>query len=345
MSVDIHILQDKDSERWDGFVREQPQGTLFHTTGWKRIIERSFGYQSHYLFAQEDGTLRGVLPLFFVKSGLTGRALISTPFAVYGGLLTADEEAENALLDAAGSFMRETSSDYVELRQLHASAHPSLHTRDSLYCTFIKPLSDSTDENFAALPRETRRLIRKARANGLEARFGNDQFDAFYHIYAVSVRNLGTPVFPKSHFKNCLTELGDDTDILVIYKDGRALSAVLSFYYKDTVLPYYGGSIPDARSLSPNNFMYWTLMEHASKRGCHRFDFGRSKIGSGASHFKRHMGFEPTTLAYQFLLRNGCEIPNNNPTNPRYRLAINLWRRLPLAVTKLAGPALVRHFP
>lgn len=331
-------------EEWDAFVDSMAHGTLFHKLGWMRVIQKTFSYEAHYLFAQQSGRICGVLPLFYLKSIFGGRALISTPFAVYGGILAKDSETADALVRHACELAEELGASYIELRHIHALQHKRLVTRADLYCTFLNPIGSSDEENLSRLPKEARRMVRKASRLGLRATLTRE-VGPFYDIYAESVRHHGTPVFPRSLFRNLLEEYGENADILLVEHKGRPVAGVLSFYYRKTVLPYYGGSLPAKNYLAPNNFMYYSLMNHAAARGCTHFDFGRSKQQTGAFHFKRHMGFQPIPLQYQYYLRIGAAIPNNNPTNPKFQLAIRIWRRLPLRITKVLGPPLVKQFP
>jgi FemAB-related protein (PEP-CTERM system-associated) len=341
----VKPLQKEDERRWDDFVDASENGTIFHKIAWKRILEKTFRYRSCYFFAEKDGRICGVLPLFHVRSMFAGNAIISTPFAVYGGILADDAVAESALLEACKDRALQLGVTYVELRQRFRCRNPGLQTRDSLYCTFIKPIHAEAEKTFAALPREARRMVRKAEKFGLTAKFAEEGLSDFYEIYATSVHYLGTPVFPRRLFESCLRELKPNADLLLISHQDQPVAGVLSFYYRDAVLPYYGGSFPDKNHLAPNNFMYWALMKSAGERGYRFFDFGRSKNATGAFDFKRHMGFEPLPLPYQYWMMNGAPIPNNNPTNPKFQLAIKVWQRMPLSLTKVLGPRLVRAFP
>jgi FemAB-related protein (PEP-CTERM system-associated) len=343
--IRVKSLQPEDEARWDHFVDASANGTIFHKLAWKRIIEATFRYRSCYLFAEKEGEICGVLPLFHVRSMFAGNAIISTPFAVYGGILANDEAVENVLLEACKEHALKVSASYVELRQRFRCQNPGLQIRDALYCTFVKPIHADPEQTFAELPREARRMVRKAEKAGLAARFGDENLKDFYEIYATSVRGLGTPVFPRRLFENCLRELKPNADLLLISHQEQPVAGVLSFYYRDTVMPYYGGSFMDKNHLAPNNFMYWALMKSASERGYCFFDFGRSKNATGAYDFKRHMGFDPTPLPYQYWMMNGTPLPNNNPTNPKFQLAIKVWQRMPLSLTKVLGPRLVRAFP
>jgi FemAB-related protein (PEP-CTERM system-associated) len=343
--VSVKPLQPHDETPWDQFVDAQERGTIFHKMAWKKIVASTFDYHPCYLVAEENGQICGVLPLFHVRTLFAGNAIISSPFAVYGGILAADENAEQALLEGCKMYARKCGASYIELRQRFRCHQPELQTRDSLYCTFVKPIYPSPEQCLSALPKEARRMVRKGQKFGLTSKFGAEGLDDFYEIYAASVRQLGTPVFPRRLFVNCLQEMADNADLLLIYHENQPVAGVLSFYYRQTVLPYYGGSLPDKSNLAPNNFMYWTLMHHAGSRGYACFDFGRSKRDTGVFDFKRHMGFAPTPLPYQYYPMNGAALPNNNPTNPKFSLAINVWRRLPLPLTKVLGPRLVKEFP
>jgi FemAB-related protein (PEP-CTERM system-associated) len=129
----------------------------------------------------------------------------------------------------------------------------------------------------------------------------------------------------------------------VIDSGGRPVSSVLSFYFRDQVLPYYAGDTERARDLAANDFKYWEVMRRAAERGIKVFDYGRSKIGTGSYDFKRHWGFSASPLAYEYLLLERDSVPQNNPLNPKYRAAIALWRRLPRSVANALGPHIVRN--
>ena|SRR5689334_10577563 len=195
------------------------------------------------------------------------------------------------------------------------------------------------------LPKDTRYMIRKSQKAGLTATYGNCGLNDFYNVYAQSVRNLGTPVFAKKFFRIILEEFGNDAEIMVVRKDQIAVAAVMSFRFRDWILPYYGGSTLEGRHFAANNFMYWELMDSARQRGIRHFDFGRSKRGTGSYEFKSAWNMRETALPYQFYLVKRQQMPNFSPANPAFSRAINLWKRIPFPVTKAIGPALVRLFP
>lgn len=331
------------AERWDGYVRAHPDATFFHLRGWGAVLEQTFPYHDYSLVATRQGELCGVLPLLLVPHFPFGRSLISTPFAVYGGICADDAEARESLLVRARALGEQLGVRYLELRQLVPLG--DLPVKD-LYVTFQRPIYPSQDQNMAATPRNQRRSIRVGIANGLTSRVGGlDLFNEFYEVYSRSMRNHGTPVFPKRLFASLLREFGPACRILGVFHQGRMVAGVMTFFFRSHVMPYYGAALRDAFRLAANDFMYWSLMCYGMEQGYKVFDFGRSKVESGSYHFKRHWGFEPTPLPYQFILVRQKTIPDLSPRNPRYAGAILLWRRIPLTITQWFGPKVIHFFP
>ena len=352
----IRTLQHSDHQAWDDYVLNHPQGTFFHLTGWKRVIEKSFGHRSFYLIAERDSsqalqdrpkvskTITGILPLFSIKSLLFGKSLVSVPFATYGGILASDQNTENALLEKAKEITERHNLDYLEIRNENGGL-ADLPTKD-LYYSFKKELFGSEDQNLKAIPRKSRRMVRVGISENLDAVHGGKALlDEFYDLFAFNYRSYGTPVFSKKYLFNLLNEFGEASSILIIRKDGRPLSGVLSFFFKDQVIPYYSGAYPEAKNYAANDFLYWSLMCIAMNRGCRVFDFGRSKKDTGPYRFKKHWGFEPKLLHYQFYLNGIDKLPEINPNNPKYHRRIELWKKLPLNITKVLGPHIVKYIP
>ena len=329
-----------DRDRWEEFVASCPQATFFHRVGWHRVITQGLGHRCHYLIAERNQEVEGVLPLAHVRSLLFGNALVSSPCCVYGGVAAVTEEARQALTSEATSLAERLHVGYLEMRNREV-VQQDWSTKD-LYVTFRRSISESDEDNLKAIPRKQRAMVRKGVESGLTSRVTSD-VDVFYLIYSESVRNLGTPVFPRRLFATLLDEFGRDVEIAVVSGAGQDIATVLSFYYRDEVLPYYGGSVASARSLRGNDFMYWDLMVRAAARGARVFDYGRSKIGTGAFDFKRNWGFVPQPLHYEYHLVRSSVIPEHNPNNPNYRLLINAWKRLPLPIANAFGPLLARH--
>ncbi len=326
--------------RWDAFVADHPEATFFHRAGWKRVIERTFGHDCHFLYAESAGAVIGVLPLVHVRSRLFGNSLISTGFTVGGGPLVARAAALARLEDRALELASRLNVDFIEYR-VRAPIHDDWTVKPDLYVGFTKEIDPDPEKTLLAVPRKQRAMVRKGIKAGLESRIDTDGATV-HRIYAVSVRNLGTPVFPRALFDNLLDVFADNVDIVTITNGGTAVASVMNFYFRDQVLPYYGGGTTDARRLAANDFMYWEVMRRAAERGYRMFDFGRSKIGTGAFSFKKNWGFVPEPWTYEYKLRRIDDIPDINPLNPKYRLFINAWKRLPVPIANIIGPRIVR---
>jgi FemAB-related protein (PEP-CTERM system-associated) len=334
-----------DTTAWDRYVHEHPAATFFHRATWRDVIAHAFGHRTHYLVAEQDGAIAGVLPLAELKTRLFGHRFVSLPFCVYGGPLAEDCFAAAALANHAASLGDVAGAAATELRFLADPAdmlQPAIwHRRDGLYATFRRAITGDDDANLQAIPRKQRAVVRKGIAAGLVAHTGRD-VDGLHRIYAESVRNLGTPVFSRRYFRILAAVFDNAMDVVTIRHDDTPVAAVMNFYWRDTVAPYYGGGTAAARALAANDFMYWTVMRQAAARGCSLFDFGRSKHGTGSFAFKKNWGFTPTPLTYLFHLAPGRTIPDSNPLNPKYRAMIAAWKHLPLPVANAIGPLLVR---
>ena len=342
--IKIRAYEDDLRAAWDNYVYQHPGGSLFHLTSWKRVIEKAFGFESRYLVAEDQGHIRGVLPLFLVDNLIQQKSLISTPFAVYGGICSSDDEASNALLRTACQIARDEGVQYLELRERRSTSYQDFLVKQ-LYVTFDQELPQEAERLLQRFPRDTRYMIRKAQKNGLRTLVDNERLTVFYKIYAHSVHHLGTPVFSKTFFQTLLQEFGDRCEITTVWHGAKGVAGVLSFRYRDWILPYYGGSLLEGRQLAVNNFMYWEVMKRAIENGIRFFDFGRSKLGTGSYLFKTQWNMRERALPYQFFLVRGKTMPNYSPANPRFQLAISLWRAMPFSLTERVGPLVVRLFP
>ncbi len=261
----VRPLRSGDERRWDAFVDGFPAATFFHLAGWRRVIERAFGHDTHYLLSERGDVVTGVLPLTHVKSLLFGSSLISNAFAVYGGPVAADRDSLRLLEAEAVRLMDGLRVPVLEFRSGGANADDWL-SRSDLYAVFRRAIDPSVEHNLKSIPRKQRAMIRKGQQNHLKSEI-DAGIDRLYAVYAESVRNLGTPVFAKSYFRILREEFADRSDVVTITRDGRAVAAVLNFYFRDQVLPYYGGGVPAARAFAANDFMYWEVMRRACERG------------------------------------------------------------------------------
>ena len=339
MAIEVKELVDADVARWDEFVLTCDRATFFHLSAWRDVIRKVFNHRTYYLYAARGREIVGVLPLAYTKSMWFGRALTSLPFCVYGGPVVSDPEAFDPLVRAAVGLADKLKVDQLELRN-REEILPSWPGK-SLYVTFRKTIDSNPEVNMQAIPRKQRAVIRKGIQDGLVSEIDGGT-DRFYRLYSLSVRNLGTPVFPARYFRCLADTFGKDCEVLTIMKEGRAVASVMSFFFRDEVLPYYGGGDAEARDVKANDFMYWELMRRSCERGVRVFDFGRSKVDTGSYRFKKHWGFEPEALHYKYHLVTATAVPDLSPANPKYRLMIATWKKLPLPITQWCGPMISR---
>ena len=340
VKTSVAVMAEQDRSRWDAFVEAHPQGTFFHLSAWRGLIEDVFRHKTWFLLAERAGDIAGVLPLAEVKSRLFGHALTSLPFCVYGGAI-GDAEAVSELEAEAERIAMQLGVQHLEYRNVeprHAD-----WPRQDLYVTFRKSIDPDVEANMLAIPRKQRAMVRKGIKNNLTSHIDAD-VERFFALYADNVLRHGTPALPKRFFAALKDTFGERCEVLTVTgDDGKALSSVLSFYFRDEVLPYYAGDDLAARDFAANDFKYWELMRRACERGCKVFDYGRSKIGTGPYSFKKNWGFEPQPLSYEYRLYKRDGVPQNNPMNPKYRAFIALWRRLPIGVANAIGPYIVRN--
>lgn len=341
-ALKVRLMQAGDVEQWDAFVQTCPDATFFHRAGWQRVIQGAFGHKTWFYLAEINGAIQGVLSLCQIKSPLFGHSLSSLPFCVYGGVAAITDEARTALDEAAQALAKKLKVGHLEYRSI-VSAHPgdpAWHAK-ALYVTFRKAITDNDETNLNAIPRKQRAMVRKGIKAGLTGEI-DQHIDRFFLAYSTSVHRLGTPVFSKKYFRLLKEVFGEDCEIRIIVKDKQVVAAVMSFYFRDEVVPYYGGGMPAAREFAGNDFMYWNLMQFAAARGCRLFDFGRSKLGTGAYDFKKNWGFEAQPLEYEYQLHASDAVPDNNPLNPKYQLFIKMWQKLPLPLANVIGPHIVK---
>lgn len=339
--VVVRELDDSAVGAWDAFVEACPQATFFHRSGWRQIFERCLGHRCRFLMAETDGQLRGVLPLVHVKGRFFGEALVSTGFLVQGGPAATDPVACEALDRAAIALATELGVGHLEYR-LQAPMHADWACTSSLYFSFRKTMSAEVDVNLKAVPRKQRAVVRKGLAAGLDTAVDAD-VDRFYRVFSESYRDLGTPVLSKRYFAMIMDVLAPNVEIVTVSRQGKPLCSVMVFLHRDQVMPYFGGGIRAARQHAAFDLMYWETMKRGCERGFRVFDFGRSKHGAGSYEYKRHWGFEPQPLYYEYKLIKRRDLPELNTQNPRFAKAIALWRKLPLPIANRLGPFIARE--
>jgi FemAB-related protein (PEP-CTERM system-associated) len=329
---------------WDEFVRCHPAGSPFHLSAWQQTIQKTFGHQPFHLAAKNlTGQIIGVLPLFLVRSRIFGRLLVSTPQAAYGGILAESESASQAIFQRAVGLATELNVEFLELRSFRNSVPVDSMLEKDIYVTFRTALQTDTEANMLAIPRKTRAEVREGSRHGLEFKVDAIGASEFFEIYSRSVHQLGTPVFPKQLFVNGMEQFGSDCRIFSVHWQGKLVAAAWTLFYKDEVVPYFGGSIREYNRLAVNSFMYGMLIRYAGENGYNVFDFGRSKKGTGSFDFKRRWGMTMSDLPYQTLLVRRKSMPDTSPLNPKFSKAIQIWQRLPLPLTQFVGPMISKH--
>jgi len=339
-SINVRPALVSDQHAWTRFVDAHPDAGVFHDWRWLPLIHSVFGHTDRSLIAHRGDEMVGILPLMEVRTWLFGHTLVSLPFCQWAGILTLDDGAESALRSAAIDLAQTLQVSHLEWRNT-APTRSGLPAQSELYVRFRRSIADDDEANLKAIPRKQRAMVRKGIANGLSARPCTTE--EFHELYADNVHRHGTPCAPMSFFKGIQSAFGNDCEmLLVVDSDGTPLSSVLTLYWRNEVFPFYAGDTSQARHRAANDFKYWEVMRRGARRGCKVFNYGRSKRATGSFDFKRNWGFEPEALHYEYWLANGNALPALNPNNPKFRLLIETWRRLPRAVVNTIGPKVIR---
>jgi FemAB-related protein (PEP-CTERM system-associated) len=337
----VSVGQEPDRAAWEAFVQARTPANAAHAWAWRGVIARAFGHECVYLIARSDGRVSGVLPLVFIRSRLFGRSLTSMPFLNYGGVMADDERTARALVDAAGGVARERSCGHVELRHV-ARRFEDLPSRQHKVSMWL-PLEPGLWER---LDRKVRNQVRKAEKSGLTvARGGAALLDEFYAVFSRNMRDLGTPVYGRPFFAAILDAFGDAARLIVVRKGETPVAAGFTLRTGAAVEIPWASSIREYNALCPNHLLYWHALETATAEGATTFDFGRSTPGEGTYKFKEQWGAAPIALHWEYVLTGRGGVPDQGPTNPKFRLAIAAWKRLPLWAANAAGPRIVRGIP
>jgi FemAB-related protein (PEP-CTERM system-associated) len=330
---------------WDSFVDSHPHGSFYHLWAWQRLIAEIFPHRPLHIIARRsgDGQIVGILPLFLVRSRIFGRMLVSTPHGSYGGILANSGPVADAILQRAKHLAKELDVEFLELRNFRNSVNEDGLVNKDLYVTFRKELHADPDLNFNSIPKKTRYEIRNGINNGLEFKVDEIGADEFFDVYSRNVRQLGTPVFPPRLFTVGREYFGPACKLISVHSKGKLVSAAWTIFYKTEFLPHFACSLKEYSHLSVNNFMYWMLMKYGSEHGYTTFDFGKSKQGTGSFAFKTRWGMTMTGIQYQYALVRKQSMPDISPLNPKFAASIEIWRRLPLSLTRVVGPVITKH--
>ena len=338
-------LYNESGTSWDAFVASHPDSTNYHQYDWRKVMEKSFGHKTYYLVAKNSGNnICGILPLVHMKSWLFGSFLVSLPFFNYGGFLCDGENVVEAIFNNARSILDEVCADHVELRHIN-NHHDGLATKQHKV-TMILDLENDEETQWKALGVKVRNQVRKAEKSGLTAVTGHlELLDGFYEVFCRNMRDLGTPVYGRNFFQNILETFPNTTRVISVMLEGKTVASGIMSWFRDSLEVPWASSISDYREICPNNLFYWEAIKFAIRNNSRKFDFGRSTPGEGTFRFKKQWGAKPVQLYWQYLLKNGEQLPELNPKNPKYELAIKVWQRLPVSLTKVLGPQIVKNIP
>jgi serine/alanine adding enzyme len=330
-----------DAAEWDRFVTAQPDATGYHLWAWREVFARAFGHESIYLIVRDGARVAGVLPLVFINSIVFGRSLTSLPFLNYGGVVAKSPDVADTLLAMATDVARERRCSHVELRHV-ARQFPELPCKQHKVAMKLRLERGMWDR----LDRKVRNQIRKAQKSELKSEVGGAELLAdFYRVFARNMRDLGTPVYSRRFFEEVLRAFPDRARIQVVRLGRAAVAAGVTYRTAATVETPWASSIREFNSLCPNHLLYWSVIEQSVADGCEMLDFGRSTPNEGTYKFKEQWGAEPVPLHWEYRLLKGTALPNASPTNPKFQLAIKLWKRLPVSIATLVGPSIVRAIP
>ncbi len=327
---------------WDAFVDAQEQCSLYHAFGWKEIIEQAYGHRCSYLLARNREVVTGILPLTLIKSRLFGSSLTSLPYLDFAGLVAIDDASGKLLLEHARQLARDERVDYLELRQL-TSLSDEYHT-DTRKVTFTLELPPDIEQLWNALPSERRNRIRKATRAGLTVEFAAESaLPVFYRVWTENMRDLGSPAHSLSFFRAILRAFGTAAQIALVKFQDEYIGSALCLHQKGRFVVPWVSSLRKHFRLYPNNILYWEAMKRAIEENCRIFDFGRSTVDSGTYTFKRRWKATPQPLYWQFPYSKSHEYIVPATDSPKYQLALNLWKKLPVGLTKIIGPPIRKN--
>ena len=340
--VSVATAAVSDRDRWQAFVEARGDEAGYHAWAWQHVFANAFGHRSFYLIAERGGSVAGILPLVLIRSRLFGNSLTSLPFLNYGGVMADDDDAARALVSAARELAATHGCDHVELR--HVSAQfPDLPAKRHKVSMRLGVTANMWD----ALDRKVRNQIRKAEKSALTVERGGEALiDDFYTVFARNMRDLGTPVYSRRLFEEVLRAFPDRAQLHIVRLQGAPIAAGLTYRSGSMVQLPWASSIREFNSLCANILLYWDAIQFTQQSGATVFDMGRSTINEGTYRFKAQWGAEAVPLNWEYqLLATSGEMPNVSPANPKFQLAIALWRKLPLSLTTRVGPMIVRAIP
>lgn len=340
--TEIVLCDAKAQDAWDDYVQGAATATFCHQFAWRAVIEQAYGHRTFYLMAKQNEAIRGILPLVLVKSALFGSSLTSMPFLDHGGICADDQQIATLLLRAAKELQQEQRVDVIELRHCQPVAEAGPARLDKV--SMMLDLSPGAEALWRSLPAKVRNQVRKGEKSGLSTIEGGVEFlDDFYEVFVVNMRDLGSPVHDKAFFLHLFRHFGQQARCTLIREGDKTVGGLIALFFKGTMVVPWASSLREYFSKCPNNLLYWSAIQDGCKRGCTQFDFGRSSIGSGTYEFKRQWGAQPKQLHWQNVGANGHANATMSAQDGKFQTAVELWKRLPVPLTRILGPRLRKY--
>jgi FemAB-related protein (PEP-CTERM system-associated) len=343
-AIAVKQISGGDALDWEQYVGANPHATFYHRIEWKGIIEKSFGHRTYYLMAMDRGRAVGILPMVHIRSRLFGSIFCSMPFLNFGGVCADDAETENLLLKEAEKILKEKGGDYLELRHLKQTATGVPCKQHKVSMTI--DLNADPEVIWRAFTTKHRTAVRRAAKNGLELVFGKGELlPAFYGVMCLGWKELGTPVYDYSFLQQIINFLGKDIEICLVKHDSKVIAAAFNGLHGDTVEGMWLSSLNEHAKLQAGYVLYWEMIKRACEKGYRQFHLGRSSTESGGEFFKKKWNATPKPLYWEYILNKSEDVPELNVDNPKYRRAIEIWKKLPQGVTAVIGPHLAKYIP
>jgi len=343
--VKAKVAGPEDAPGIDAFLQGIASASVYHDYRWIGVVERSFGHRCYYLVCVDGtGTTTGALPLVHLKSRWFGNFLVSMPFFNYGGVCAADRAARDTLLEESIRTAKALGASHIEFRQELPldNGFPAKTRKVSMRLT----LPQSADALWKSFPSKLRSQVRRPQKEGMTVRIGGlSELENFFRVFSINMRDLGTPVYPARFFRNILEAFPESAWICTVSQGELPLASGFLIGFRDRLEIPWASSIRQYNRLGPNMLLYWSCLAFACDQGFRVFDFGRSTAGESTYLFKEQWGARPSPMYWHYWLAKGGELPEINPDNPKYRLAIGMWKKLPIPLTRVLGPRLVRNIP
>ena len=332
-------------KQWDHYIESHPEGSLYHLTAWQKIISQQFGHASFYLYSTDSSNnINGVLPAVQLKSCLFGNYMVSVPYFNYGGAVAENSQLAIDLMNRVGTLAEKNNATHVEFRDMQTYEGNWGLREDKV--VMLLDLPAEVETLWKDIGTKVRAQIKRPQREPVKVKHGGmDLLDDYYRVFSQNMRDLGTPVYSKSFFKSILETFPDNAHIVCVYHNDKPAAAGFLLGYKSRMEIPWASSLREFNRISVNMLLYWEVLQYSIEQGYSQFDFGRSTINAGTYRFKKQWGAKPRQCYWHYWLADGEDVPKLNPDNPKYKRVISLWQKLPVWLTRIIGPPIVKNLP